>query len=109
MIILFKRRLEEDAPVLEENWPEHSEADGMRHQLMSELQDTLGIPTNVLKWRRRLTGNQHPGRRFAPRSMVYYDFTIDFPHYEKSSAEICELFDGTVYGKWEILETKAAA
>lgn len=108
MIILFKRHLEEDAPVIEESWPDLSEADGMRHQLMHELQDTIDMPANVLHWRRRVTGNQHPGRRIPPRSLVYYDFTIDFPNYDKTSAEICDLFDGCVYGKWDILETKVA-
>jgi len=108
MIILFKRHLEEDAPVLADQWSDLPEADGMRRQLMSELEDTLDMPGNVLHWRRRVIGNPHPGRRHPPRSLVYYDFTIDFPNYDKTSSEICDIFTGNIYGKWDILETKAA-
>jgi len=107
MRILFKRHLRDDLPVIQENWPDYTQTEGMRAQLLMELEEAFLATPSVTNISRRVEGNTHPGRRHIPPSMVYYDFTIDFPKHEKTDAEICDLFDGVVYGKWEILETQA--
>jgi hypothetical protein len=110
MKILFKRHLEEDAQVIAEEWSGLSEAAGMQGQLIREIGEaTNSALVQVITVKRYVTGNQHPGRRRPPNSTVYYDFTIEFPHLEKTSEVINSMFDGIVWGKWEILETKAKA
>jgi len=88
MEITFVREVEADAEILRSSWQSVPQHEGMYRQFETELMEGIEmleealdteVTYNVIEKRRRQRGGElHPGRRFPPAHLVFYEFVIAF-------------------------------